>query len=279
MLLKFIYLCSVFVLSASTLCEDDNCGRNARIAGGQITEPNSRPYQLALYSRVGTTGELGFCGASLINQEWVLTAAHCCFHNGEEVNHVQAILGAHSLYDRYENGRRVVNVAELIIHPAWDPETFANDIALLRLANVIQITDTISPVLLPYRSISAFNFAGFGTVVSGWGIAAEGVTFVAPTLREKLMTVVTDQLCNGSYFFQLPQTTVCAFHGSAGTCKGDNGGPMTILYGPEDEKEEILIGVASFVSSGGCNDNVPSVFTRVQLYLDWISEVTGMQLP
>lgn len=271
---------SLFAISASSLCKDDGC-RNARIVGGEITEQNSRPYQVALYARVGTIGELGFCGGALIHQEWVLTAAHCCFHNGEEVNHVQAILGAHSLYDRYEHGRRIVNVAELVIHPDWDPSTFNNDMALLRLANTIQLTDTIDTVRLPYRSISSFNFAGAGAVASGWGIAAEGVTFVAPTLRQKLMTVITDTLCNMSYFNQLSENTICAFYGSAGTCKGDNGGPLTIIYNAtdDDDGEELLIGVTSFISSGGCNDDVPSVFTRVQRYLDWISQVTGMQLP
>lgn len=51
----------------------------------------------------------------------------------------QAILGAFSLYDRYENGRRIVNVNEVVVHPDWDPITFANDIALLKLANIVQI--------------------------------------------------------------------------------------------------------------------------------------------
>lgn len=46
------------------------------------------------------------------------------------------------MYDRFENGRRVVNVVELVIHPDWDPVSYANDIALLRLANVVQFTGT-----------------------------------------------------------------------------------------------------------------------------------------
>ncbi|CAB3247135.1 unnamed protein product [Arctia plantaginis] len=279
MILKLIYLCSVYILSANAQCGDEDC-RSARIIGGEITEQNSRPYQVALYTRVGTAGELGFCGASLIHQEWVLTAAHCCFHDGENVDQVQAILGAHSLYDRFENGRRVVNVAELVVHPDWDPVTFANDIALLRLANVVQFTETVSPVRLPYRRISLFNLAGLGATVSGWGIAAEGVTFVSPTLRQRVMNVITDSFCNGSYFNQLPETIICAFQGASGTCKGDNGGPLTIrnTFTPDAEDEEILVGVTSFISSTGCNDVRPSVFTRVQLYLDWISEVTGMVL-
>ncbi|KAJ8719737.1 hypothetical protein PYW08_011912 [Mythimna loreyi] len=278
MLARLLYLWPLLVLGASgNDCEGESCSKHSsRIVGGERTEPNSRPFQVALYSRVGTTGELGFCGGSLLSQEWVVTAAHCLFHDGEEVNHVQAILGAHSLYDRYENGRRVVNVNELVIHPEYEPTTFTNDIALIKLANAVQITDTIRTIQLPYRNISAFNFAGMGGTVSGWGIASEGVTFISPTLRQKLMTVVTDTMCNVYYFDQLPPSAMCAFHGAAGTCKGDNGGPLTIFYNLTEE--DILVGVASFVSADGCNDDQPSVFTRVQRYLDWIHEVTGVEI-
>ncbi|KAH9633630.1 hypothetical protein HF086_014598 [Spodoptera exigua] len=259
-MLQVLYLWSMLVWSVGgSVCEGELCSRNVapRIAGGDRSEQNGRPFMVALYSRVGTTGDLGFCGGALVSPEWVITAAHCCFHNGEEVNHVQAILGAHSLYDRYEHGRRVVNVAELVIHPEYDPDTFANDIALLRLANTIQLSDMISTIQLPYRNISTFNFAGAGATVSGWGIAAEGVTFISPTLREKRMTVLTDTFCNTTYYNQLPGSTICTYYGTAGTCK---------------------IGVTSFISASGCNDDQPSVFTRVQRYLDWISQLTGIQI-
>ncbi|KAF9423007.1 hypothetical protein HW555_001550, partial [Spodoptera exigua] len=261
--LVILYLWSMLVWSVGgSVCEGELCSRNVapRIAGGDRSEQNGRPFMVALYSRVGTTGDLGFCGGALVSPEWVITAAHCCFHNGEEVNHVQAILGAHSLYDRYEHGRRVVNVAELVIHPEYDPDTFANDIALLRLANTIQLSDMISTIQLPYRNISTFNFAGAGATVSGWGIAAEGVTFISPTLREKRMTVLTDTFCNTTYYNQLPGSTICTYYGTAGTCKGDNGGPLTIFYNATEE--DILIGVTSFISASGCNDDQPSVFTR-----------------
>ncbi|KAJ0176010.1 hypothetical protein K1T71_008184 [Dendrolimus kikuchii] len=278
MLKKIVFILLPLVLKAQQVCEGDGCrvGIEARIVGGESSEPNIRPFQVALYLRIGRTGELNFCGGSLIGREWVLTAAHCCFQDGQQVDFVQAILGAHSLYDRYENGRRIVNVADIVIHPSWDPESFANDIALLKLANFIQLTDTIDVVRLPYLSIVSSNFAGMGATASGWGIAAEGVTFVSPTLRERLMTVMTDTLCNTTFFNQLPNNIICGFSENAGTCKGDNGGPMTIFL--NSTGETILVGVTSFISTSGCNDELPSVFTRVQRYLSWISDITGIEL-
>ncbi|KAL0878965.1 hypothetical protein ABMA27_003954 [Loxostege sticticalis] len=265
------------ILSATKFCADEKCDRrDHRIANGVISERNSRPFQVALYSRVGTDGEPGFCGGALVHPRWVLSAAHCCFHGEQLVDNVQAILGAHSLYDRFENGRRVVNVESITVHPEWDPDTFANDLALLQLANTMQITDMVDVVRLPYGNLVISNFAGQGATASGWGIAAEGVTFVSPTLRQYFMAVMTDPMCNTAYGNRLPPNTICGLPTSSGTCKGDNGGPMTVFINATEET--ILVGITSFIDISGCNTDRPSVFTRVQRYLPWINEVTGIPL-
>ncbi|KAI5643314.1 trypsin domain-containing protein [Phthorimaea operculella] len=215
---KLVFMLLPVFLSAQ--CNESGCRQlTTRSLGGEPIERNSRPFQVALYTRVGADGELGFCGGALVHQQWVLTAAHCCFHDGQLVTHVQAILGAHSLYDRYENGRRIVNVETIEIHPEWNPNTFANDLALLKLANVVQLTDTINVVRLPYLSISQFNFAGAAGTISGWGIAAPAVTFVSPTLRQRVLSVTTDSFCNTQYENQLPNNIICGTNQTGGTCK------------------------------------------------------------
>ncbi|XP_046968093.1 brachyurin-like [Vanessa cardui] len=276
MLLKVMIV--LLFVNTSSSCSEEECDQlpTGRMLGAVTSERSSRPYQVALYLRVGETGEIGFCGGSLVHQQWVLTAAHCCFHGDEKVTHAQAILGAYSLYDRYENGRRLINVDEFIVHPEWDPNTFENDLALLKLQNSVQTSDTINIVRLPYLSTVSSNFAGLGAIASGWGIASEGVPFISPTLREQRLTVITDNLCNTLYFHNLPSNVICGFSVTSGTCKGDNGGPLTIFSNITEET--ILIGVASFIAAEGCNNDMPSVFTRVQHRLNWISNVTGIAL-
>ncbi|RVE51336.1 hypothetical protein evm_004016 [Chilo suppressalis] len=138
------------------------------------------------------------------------------------------------------------------------------------------LKNAINIIRLPYLSQVNANFAGQASIASGWGIGAPGVTFVSPTLREHVMSVITNTHCNNLYHNQLPTNAICGYNATAGTCKGDNGGPMTIFMSATEET--ILIGVTSFVDESGCNLEYPSVFTRVQRYLDWISDVTGIEL-
>uniref|UniRef100_A0A3Q0R7M9 Peptidase S1 domain-containing protein n=1 Tax=Amphilophus citrinellus TaxID=61819 RepID=A0A3Q0R7M9_AMPCI len=54
------------------LCSDAHSVLNTRIVGGQDATPGSWPWQVSLH----TSGR-HFCGGSLINNQWVLCAAHC----------------------------------------------------------------------------------------------------------------------------------------------------------------------------------------------------------
>ena len=67
-------------------CFCKGCGRHhhvRRIIGGEIAEVNEFPWQVAIfkaneYYGVPLESRNGpFCGGSVLNREWILTAAHC----------------------------------------------------------------------------------------------------------------------------------------------------------------------------------------------------------
>lgn len=58
---------SFLPVAAPTLAEDDD----DKIVGGYTCAANSVPYQVSLNSGYH------FCGGSLINSQWVVSAAHC----------------------------------------------------------------------------------------------------------------------------------------------------------------------------------------------------------
>merc|ERR1719397_2166600 len=122
------------------------CGvkkKGSRIVGGTETEVNEYPWMTAI---VSAQGERQFCGGSLVAAEWVLTAAHCMFQDAagkipETIDTVRAVLGEHDLQTSGEGSlaRKVVRVAEIINHPQYNPTNSDNDIALLKLAEPVDI--------------------------------------------------------------------------------------------------------------------------------------------
>jgi secreted trypsin-like serine protease len=85
---------------------------------GLLAEEDGAPM---LYSGMG----------ALIGPDWVLTAAHAAAHMR---THQPANGGTQYVYYR---GRGYA-VAEIIIHPDYDEQTYANDIALVRLARSVR---------------------------------------------------------------------------------------------------------------------------------------------
>merc|ERR1719394_2296534 len=100
---------------------------NSRIVGGQETEENEYPWQVALVSTWNS--HYPWCGGTLISSTHVLTAAHCVYE--KESSDIQVLLREHNTADSVI---KTADVAEIINHPDWDRPTIDNDYAILRLS-------------------------------------------------------------------------------------------------------------------------------------------------
>lgn len=131
-----------------------------RIVGGTVATKGQFPYQVAV--RVQDRPGQAFrhdCGGSILNTNFVLTAAHCtAFYT---IKTLIAVVGAHHI-----NGGTVHPLAEIINHPQYDPNTIRNDVALLKTAQPIVYTRYVQPI--PISSQHAYG--GFEGITSGWGL-------------------------------------------------------------------------------------------------------------
>ncbi|KAL2086461.1 hypothetical protein ACEWY4_017520 [Coilia grayii] len=143
------------------------CGRpqlSSRIVGGQDAPPGGWPWQASI-----DFFEEHLCGGSLINQEWVLSAANCFL--SVKAGEVKVHLGRQSLSgsNPHEESRAV---SRIVPHPNYNIFAKDNDIALLQLSTPVSFSDHIRPVCLAASGSVFLN--GTNSWVTGFGNTAEG---------------------------------------------------------------------------------------------------------
>ncbi|XP_030649808.1 transmembrane protease serine 9-like [Chanos chanos] len=266
--------CVVFLitlLSKGTHSQLDVCGQpplNMRIVGGQDAPAGAWPWQVSLH----TSGN-HFCGGSLINKDWVLSAAHC--FQSITASQVTVFLGRQS--QQGSNPNEVSRtVSQIISHPNYNSVTSNNDIALLRLSSSVTFTNYIRPVCL--AAAGSTFYKGTDSWVTGWGNIAEGVPLPSPqTLQEVEVPVVGNRKCNCLYGDgRITYNMICAglLAGGKDSCQGDSGGPMVSKQG----SRWIQSGIVSF-GIGCAQANFPGVYARVSRYQDWINSQISTDRP
>ncbi|PRD28468.1 UNVERIFIED_CONTAM: Clotting factor B [Trichonephila clavipes] len=116
-------------------------------------------------------GKEFWCGGSLINNLYILTAAHCLSdRRGYKYNPRQMVvrLGEHHLLNSDGKGIHEHGVSALMPHPHFQRNGFYNDIGIVKLSRPVKFTDYIQPVCLPSSQSSKSMVGSMATVV-GWG--------------------------------------------------------------------------------------------------------------
>ncbi|XP_030798763.1 chymotrypsin-like elastase family member 2A [Rhinopithecus roxellana] len=238
-----------------------------RVVGGKAARPNSWPWQVSLlYASNGNWYHT--CGGSLINNSWVLMAAHCINSSWTYA----VALGRHNLYIA-ESGSLAVSVSKTVVHENWNSSDVSNgyDIALVKLANPVSLTDKIQLACLPPAGAILPN--NYPCYVTGWGYLQTSGPPSEDLQQGRLLVVDYDTCSSPDWWGSTVKTNmICAGgDGEISSCFGDSGGPLN-CQAPDGRWE--VHGIVSFGSSLGCNYyHKPSVFTRVSNYIDWINWV------
>ena len=255
-MLRRFFIISLSLLTATTLAipaHAQTCQDNRRVVRGVDTDIKDHPWQVAL----APDGQEFKCGGALIQDKWVLTAAHC-FPSGKadraavKAGITKRSSGVWSEIDR------------VFVHEGYNSETQENDIALVRLK--FAPAGGIIPLAQPTQEIKPCELLE----VTGWGRTSEGEDKPASeTLQKGEVPYIENATCNAkdAYDGAIKPGMMCAGfrEGGVDSCQGDSGGPL-VLRGPDGP---VLVGVVSW--GEGCARKLRyGIYTRVTAHSDWI---------
>jgi len=285
----FIAFGSSFLVALGSASQCGVKGPGSRVVGGTETAPGEIPWQVGVLDTLnywisnGAKPKSFVCGGTLLNEKWVLTAAHCFDIGGGRVNtnpkHKEIRVGSwhRNAVDKTEKDMKVKNI---YTYSGYWVSRFSvtGDIALVELMDPVDLSSfAIGTACLPEKDQ---DFRGHkNCILSGFGLTgfdekggrrepdkmhlAIGEVWLQPALKKAwnfflgIIKVVVDThigfgMSSGRHF---------------GGCSGDSGGPLVC---PNDAGFYRVVGVVSF---GDKNCDVkPTVFTEVSKYTDWIHE-------
>ncbi|XP_049301265.1 trypsin-1-like [Anopheles funestus] len=236
---------------------DPSLPNTLRVIGGNTSDIDRFPWMAALYYRERFT-----CGGSLINDRYILTAAHCV---------VRLDAAEFEVYLRRSNivtlnvdavHRRVLR----IITNLYQQLRNNNDVALLLLKDPIRVEDGLVPICLP---VDGSTFDGREAIVTGWGTTESGE--LSEHLQQLTVPILTNQQCrkSGYFRFQITAKMLCAgyLEGGRDSCQGDSGGPLQLTKSESGQQQ--IVGVVSW-GKACAQRNYPGVYARVTRFVSWI---------
>ncbi|XP_032542037.1 transmembrane protease serine 11D-like [Chiroxiphia lanceolata] len=235
-----------------------------RIIGGQRAQDGEWPWQASI--QLDGTHR---CGASIISNTWLVTAAHC-FREGTDPRRWTASFG---ILLRPPKQRKLVR--RIIVHERYGNVILdhEHDVAVVELASAIEFTSDVHSVCLPEAShIFPDNTSCF---VTGWG-ALENDGYSVNQLRQAEVKIISTEICNSRrvYGGVITPGMLCAgyLEGEVDACQGDSGGPLVQV---NSRGIWYLVGIVSWGDECG-KPNKPGVYTRVTYYRNWIRSKTGI---
>lgn len=245
-----------------------------RIIGGVDAYNKDYPFMAFLRVRTDRIEKPISCGGSILNEQWIISAAHCSL--GDRKASIKVILGVDNLRKRAP----LRETRGLFFHTNYVYDrinAFKNDLLLIKLREPITFDDKIKPIALPEKGEEKLYKE---VEIVGWGATRSELYFVpSPPKDSSQLQMTTIGMYDDDYCYKKSRDRItyrfnksmmiCA--GVEGdykdNCQGDSGGPLVARRVPS--RQPVVLGLVSFGFTCGRPDK-PAYFTRVSAYLDWI---------
>ncbi|XP_054479648.1 coagulation factor X-like [Anoplopoma fimbria] len=233
---------------------------NTRIVNGEDCPPGECPWQALLLNE----DDQGFCGGTILNEYIILTAAHCM----NQSRFIYVKLGEFDVLVDHGN-EATHQVKTIITHNKYRPDTYHNDIALIKLATPIKFSRFILPACIPETEFAEkVLMRQEDGMVSGFGRLGEGRK-PSTILQRLTMPYVDRHSCIESTQLRISTRMFCAGYDTIAkdSCQGDSGGPHVTRY----SNTYFITGIVSW-GEGCARKGKYGVYTQVSKYIRWIND-------
>jgi secreted trypsin-like serine protease len=232
----------------------------------------------------GVYGSSSFCGATMLTDQYVLTAAHCIFDGEGNPNYeymLFTVVGQTDDESDFPDSVETVRASEFYYYSSFSDSSsdlWADDIAIIKLESSLNISGTVNRASdETYRDASnTFIAVGHGKTDSstnGTELLQAQVNFVEKDTCKAAFTD-GDQLTDKQICFSGDYDASTGLYN--GVCSGDSGGP--VYY--SDGSTYTQVGITSFGPTTCGTGTVTGVFTEITDYSSWIdSVISGSETP
>ncbi|XP_065167963.1 phenoloxidase-activating factor 3 [Atheta coriaria] len=249
------------------------CGQTA-VQGENYEGVGTYPWIARIGFKNTQSGEVKYpCTGSILNRRVILTAAHCALAKSTNFKLYNVRIGEYTTNSDIDCGEEFcglpnqdIQISHVIIHPNYEKQSYKNNIALIVLRSAMNFSVTSQPICLP----ESWSVTSSNGILVGWGKTA-GQTVTIYKQQVLHLPITNLRKCANVYGNTLPITDnhLCA-GGELGhdACSGFGGAPLMIQQGDTYYQ----IGILSFGSDQCGAQGIPSVYTNVRKYVNWIKE-------
>ncbi|XP_071648979.1 CLIP domain-containing serine protease B4-like [Temnothorax longispinosus] len=268
-----------------SLLEHNNCGNSNsdRIIGGKNASLGAYPWIARIgYSMPNAPGTLSYrCGGTIINRQYIVTAAHCVVNLPENFKVGGICLGEHNtLTDPdCEQGYCAEPVQDflpesVIVHKDYNNPMYKNDIAIVRLNKPVVYNEHVRPICMMSGKLLKKNFIGETAEVAGWGIYDINDPKPSTILQTVKLPVVEMDRCVMAFrsYADVSENQQMCVGGVPGqdSCGGDSGGPLMKVESLDGSPKYYFIGIVSFGTKSCGASKTPAVYSKIAAYTTWI---------
>lgn len=245
-----------------------------RILGGKDASLGQIPWQLLI--RDPRRG-----GASLISDQWAVTAAHVVEGAQQGLQLFGGLVDAKKTWNRHSDAV-FLTAEKIVLHPGYSSTAgtrtnYDNDIALIKLSSRVTLGPRLLPICLPDPSTNLVEgeqgtVSGFGLTETGYsdklvksqmlkyahvGVKAEADCENTPSLKDVKMVFTNNMFCAGAE--------------GTDSCQQDSGGPFVSPMLAAGREPFYLSGIVSW--GPPCQErHYKGYYTKVKNYVAWINE-------